>query len=448
MAAINALLPELSMNIPAASSSTSEQEKLLYKLIIQFLIFNQNSHKLLEPHLKHIGKRLKSGTSLLDLMPELQAISKTLLHISRQTKALKASEPLSEENAYLLQRIDDLLADSAVPLRFQRRKEALRLRVKNNSDEQNFNQVIDTTIGLLLDIKNYAGAEQIEIDNFLNNLNERLLTIEEHAEQTEHANRLTFDQRQHIDSEINQSLNTLKDDIHKAEELTSLKTKTSLQLDHLMKQLLEHKQREQERQLETQHQIAVMTEKLQSLEIEAATLRTRLKIEHDRALCDVLTGLPNYLAYKDRIEMETARWNRYRDPLTLAIWDIDYFKRINDNYGHKAGDKTLALVAQLLQNNCRSTDFIARYGGEEFVMLMPKTQAVQALVMAEKLRETVAQCGFNHNGSNINLTISCGISEFSEKDHYEEVFMRADRALYQAKQAGRNQCKIFNALDG
>jgi hypothetical protein len=216
MAAINALLPELSMNIPAASSSTSEQEKLLYKLIIQFLIFNQNSHKLLEPHLKHIGKRLKSGTSLLDLMPELQAISKTLLHISRQTKALKASEPLSEENAYLLQRIDDLLADSAVPLRFQRRKEALRLRVKNNSDEQNFNQVIDTTIGLLLDIKNYAGAEQIEIDNFLNNLNERLLTIEEHAEQTEHANRLTFDQRQHIDSEINQSLNTLKDDIHKA----------------------------------------------------------------------------------------------------------------------------------------------------------------------------------------------------------------------------------------
>lgn len=431
------------MNKPDTSSSSPEQEKLLYKLVLQFLIFNQNSHKLLEPHLKQIGKELKSGASLHQLIPKLQAISKTLLHISRQTKASQTSEPLSEENHYLLKRIDGLLADSDVPLRFQRRKDALRLRTKSNRDEQSFNQVIDSTINLLLDIKQYASTEQTEIDSFLNDLGERLTTIEEHAEQTGQVNRIAFDQRQHMDSELNQHLNTLKNDIHKAEELTSLKATTSLQLDYLMQQLLEHKQREQERQLETQQQIIIMTEKLQSLELETASLRTRLKIEHDRALCDALTGLPNHLAYKDRIEMETARWNRYREPLALVIWDIDYFKRINDNYGHKAGDKTLALVAQLLQNNCRSTDFVARYGGEEFVMLMPKTQANQALGMAEKLRDTVAKCGFNHNGNDINLTISCGISEFSNSDHHEEVFVRADQALYQAKKAGRNCCKVF-----
>ena len=186
-----------------------------------------------------------------------------------------------------------------------------------------------------------------------------------------------------------------------------------------------------------------MTEKLQALETETEALRTKLKIEHDRALCDTLTGLPNRLAYIDRVEMEANRWKRYHAPLSLLIWDIDYFKPVNDNYGHKAGDKTLILVGQLLLNNCRSTDFVARYGGEEFVMLMPNTQAVQAFAMAEKVRALIEKCGFNYNGEMINLTISCGISEFCSGDQHDEVFVRADQALYQAKQAGRNRCVVY-----
>lgn len=432
------------MSTPNLSPTTPEQDKLLYKLVIQFLIFNQNSHKLLEPHLIQIGKRLKSGVSLHELTPELRAISKTLLHISKQNEIPDSPEQLSEHTNYLLQRIDELLTKNPVPLRFQRKRAALSMRVKSSNAEQNLNQVIDSAIALLLDIKEYASIEQNDIDSFLSDLSDQLTTIEQHAEQTGQFNQMTFNQRQHLDSEISQHLNTIKGYTHEAEELASLKTTTSLIVDRLMEQLLEHKQREHERQLESQQQINIMTEKLQSLELETAALRTRLKIEHDRALCDALTGLPNHLAYKDRIEMEAARWHRYRQPLSLAIWDIDYFKRINDNYGHKAGDKTLALVAQLLQNNCRSTDFIARYGGEEFVMLMPNTKADQALAMAENLREIVATCGFNHNGNKINLTISCGISEFSGNDHHDEVFIRADQALYQAKQAGRNHCLVFN----
>lgn len=143
--------------------------------------------------------------------------------------------------------------------------------------------------------------------------------------------------------------------------------------------------------------------------------------------------------------MEANRWQRYQAPLSLVIWDIDFFKRINDNYGHKAGDKTLCLVGQLMVNNCRSSDFIARYGGEEFVMLLPNTDATKALEMAQKIKDLVENSGFNYNGESINLTLSCGISDFSGEDQHDEVFVRADQALYQAKQAGRNRCFIYES---
>jgi diguanylate cyclase len=211
-----------------------------------------------------------------------------------------------------------------------------------------------------------------------------------------------------------------------------------------MVQLLEHKEIEDQRQHQAKSQLELMSHKLQSLETETELLRTNLKIEHDRALCDALTGLPNRIAYKERIEMEFNRWKRYKPPLSLAVWDVDFFKRINDDYGHKAGDKTLILIGQLLMQNCRETDFVARYGGEEFVMLLPSTQEAQALEMAENIRAMIQQCSFNSNGEVIDLTISCGISEFNEGDHYDDVFVRADKALYQAKNAGRNRCIIYN----
>lgn len=429
------------MNIPHASPL--EQEKLLYKLVIQFLIFSQGSHKLLEPHLLQIGKRLKSGANLNELTPELQAISKTLLHISKQAESKKKDTGSSPQNTYLLQRLDDLLANSDVPLRFQQQKAALRQRVKSNADDHTFNKVIDSAVALLVDIKDYAVSEQKDIGGFLSQLTTQLGELEQHVELVGQSSQLSFDQRQNLDREINQQLGDIKGSATQAEELTALKTITGDHLDRLMMQLMEHKQLEGERQLQAQQQIAVMTEKLQALETETEALRTKLKIEHDRALCDTLTGLPNRLAYKDRVEMEANRWKRYRAPLSLVVWDIDYFKRINDNYGHKAGDKTLNLVGQLLLNNCRSTDFVARYGGEEFVMLMPNTEGRQALEMAEKVRGIIETCGFNYNGDKIDLTISCGISEFGAIDQHDDVFVRADQALYQAKQAGRNRCVIF-----
>lgn len=429
-----------------SASSSADNEKLLYKLVIQFLIFCQGSHRLLEPHLVQIGKRLKNGATMNDLLPELHAVSKTLLHISKQTKE-EVTEPAETnqqaQHEYIMQRLDELLTDIEVPLQFHQQTLMLRQRVKNSHGEGAYKTVVDSAIALLLNIKNYANSEQKNLDSFLHDLTTQLGQIEQETEVIGESNRKLIDSHSDFSQSLNQQLDDIKQNTQQAQELSSLKTVTSAHLDQLMMQLLEHMRSEEERQQHAQAQLESMAHKLQSLETEAELLRTKLKIEHDRALCDSLTSLPNRMAYKERIEMEFNRWRRYRTPLALVIWDVDFFKRINDEYGHKAGDRTLTLVGQLLTHNCRETDFVARYGGEEFVMLLPNTRADQALEMAENIREMIQQCSFNSNGEIIDLTISCGISDFSENDHFDDVFVRADQALYQAKQAGRNRCMLF-----
>lgn len=431
-----------------SSSTLAENDKLLYKLVIQFLIFSQGSHKALEPHLLQIGKCLKNGANLNELTRELQAISKTLLHISKQTpQEVRIDDTDSTEvlpSDYLLSRLDELLTEPLVPLRLHHQTTLLKQRTRTGFNGQSYKKIIDSAIALLLNIRDYANAEQQGLDTFLTGMTQELNLIERQAEMAGQANQQSIDNRDNLNTAIHRQVDSIRDTTRNAQELSALKDHTSEHLDLLMQQLIEHKQQEDERQQKTQEQIETMTRKLQDLETETETLRTKLKIEHDKALRDSLTGLPNRPAYNARIEMEFARWSRYGAPLALAIWDIDHFKRINDTYGHKAGDKTLALVGQLLLTNCRETDFVGRYGGEEFVMLMPNTDAAQALSMAENIRDVIRGCGFNFNGEDINLTLCCGISEFKEGDQHDDVFVRADQALYQCKQQGRNRCAIFD----
>jgi diguanylate cyclase len=161
-----------------------------------------------------------------------------------------------------------------------------------------------------------------------------------------------------------------------------------------------------------------------------------------QAMHDSLTGLPNCEFYQQRLEQELQRIKRYGGKLSLMVCDVDLFKRINDNYSHLAGDKVLNIIAKLLQKNLRSSDFIARYGGEEFVALMPETSTAEAKIVTEKLRRKVKRRPFNFKKEPIQITVSFGISEFAPSKSADEVFSRADKALYAAKEKGRNQVQL------
>ena len=166
--------------------------------------------------------------------------------------------------------------------------------------------------------------------------------------------------------------------------------------------------------------------------LETANLDLRRLAHHD-----ALTGLQNRLSMNDALHIEYLRSNRTRSPYALLFIDIDFFKRINDSYGHELGDHVLREVAQLLQASLRESDFIARYGGEEFLAILPNTDEEEAMLVAEKIRHSVGQHAFPIQGP---VTISVGVTLVAADDQCEDdAVRRADLALYDAKKSGRNR---------
>lgn len=154
---------------------------------------------------------------------------------------------------------------------------------------------------------------------------------------------------------------------------------------------------------------------------------------------DKLTGAWNRRRLEECVRSEMDRLNRYEQPLSLLIIDIDHFKSINDQHGHAVGDQVLQALTSLLQNRLRGTDALARWGGEEFIVLCPNTDRSTAAVLAERLRHQIERASFPVIGQ---LTVSIGAAECHASDTWEEWFQRADEALYRAKAGGRNQAQL------
>lgn len=154
---------------------------------------------------------------------------------------------------------------------------------------------------------------------------------------------------------------------------------------------------------------------------------------------DSLTNLPNRRYTLQLLEQQLKLASRYQYPLTLAMLDLDYFKQINDGYGHATGDQLLRDFAQLCQNRVRSTDVVGRIGGEEFLALFPHTNATDAAAVLEVIRQETELLGKRYDKENIRTTVSIGYAAFSQYDNAESLLLHVDKALYRAKSQGRNQ---------
>ena len=161
------------------------------------------------------------------------------------------------------------------------------------------------------------------------------------------------------------------------------------------------------------------------------------------ALRDGLTGLLNRRYWESCLEREFARHQRYDSPVSLVIFDIDHFKRVNDTYGHQTGDEVIRSVAEITSRLARETDFAGRYGGEEFVVLLPGTHLDGAAQFAERLRQAVEQQVLDYQGSPLSYTISLGVATISDDmANYQILLERADKALYASKEQGRNRVTL------
>jgi diguanylate cyclase (GGDEF)-like protein len=175
----------------------------------------------------------------------------------------------------------------------------------------------------------------------------------------------------------------------------------------------------------------------------------RLATMRDMAIRDGLTRCFNHRFFKMRLETEVARATRYESCLALAMMDVDFFKRINDTHGHPSGDIVLIDLSSLLSASVRSTDVVARYGGEEFVILFLEAGAKEAAIITNRIRDRIAHHPFSVPGlsgteeaTNIHVTVSFGIAELRKDETAESLLGRTDRALYAAKDGGRNQVHV------
>lgn len=288
---------------------------------------------------------------------------------------------------------------------------------------------------------------QEEFETFLTQLNERLLQAYQFINSSEQSNNAEREVSRQLGASMREQVSAIQSSVSSATELNQLKSEVSSRLDQIMEVMDQQHSGEQQRESILSEQLDSLVSQIKNMEKDSALAEQRIDEQRQKALRDILTQLPNREAYQIRLEQEFERWQRYHRPLTMAICDIDHFKRVNDNYGHLAGDKVLRIIAKTLSTRLRKTDFIARFGGEEFVLLLPETTAEQALTVVEGIREAIATCPFHFKEQPVSLTVSFGIAAFNEGDQAEQVFARADKALYRAKEQGRNQCILADTSD-
>ncbi len=160
---------------------------------------------------------------------------------------------------------------------------------------------------------------------------------------------------------------------------------------------------------------------------------------------DSLTGLFNRRALEKKMQEEFERSKRYHNPLSVLILDIDNFKLINDTYGHHGGDAALVKIAETFREKTRQSDFASRYGGEEFVLILPETDQESAVQVAKKIHDSIRSCSFGTTARPFNLTVSIGVSSTSARNYrdWREMLDDADRALYAAKNSGKDRVEIW-----
>ena len=316
-------------------------------------------------------------------------------------------------------------------------------RSKESITPEEFAEGLERVARLISDQRANLVRERREVEELLQQMDARLAEIAGYLASDSADQKSAQANTQQFDLMLTNEVRGLTDEMHNAADLGTLRSRVQGRLEIITNHLQDYRLRESARVAAQLDRTQRMRVRVTALEQEIHGLHRSLQEEQSLRLVDALTGIPNRAAYDDRIRLEFMRWQRENAVASVLAWDIDRFKDINDTYGHSAGDKVLKVISQYLAQQVRGSDFVARYGGEEFVMILMGTDSAQALVAADKFRTGVQNIGFHFHNKPVTVTASCGIAAFRGEDTPESIFDRADRALYRAKDSGRNCCRVL-----
>lgn len=311
----------------------------------------------------------------------------------------------------------------------------IRNRLLLGVDAQTLIELALETLRLVLDGTHH---ERRSSQKFLDQVNSDLATLQKTTNQSFSQGNSYFDQRRNMTSEFEGIANKANAGLESHSNLEEWREG----LGHLcaeMSSLVDRQRAMEAREQTLLEQLQYNENKISVLYEQTLDYRRRLNDQEKRMFLDHLTKVYNRAALTDRLEHEYKRWLRYQHPLCLAMIDIDHFKDVNDSFGHLAGDKALKVMAKTIQKQLRDTDFIARFGGEEFVVLLPDATEEERSSILQAINDAVGELPFKFKDSQVSITVSIGATLFTESDTPNDVIERADKALYHAKDSGRNQ---------
>ena len=316
----------------------------------------------------------------------------------------------------------------------------ITIRIKQAKTTDDISEIRESVFSLIFVYISDTDQDRVKVNDFVREVVGKILDIESKIAMTYQQTDSMFQSNEKFESVLDLELKALQHSSDVASSLDSLKLQVSERLASIEKSL--QKKQAADRAIKevaekNRHGFKSGFVKLKQELDQATKYSEQLEKKLNQ---DQLTGAYNRRAYDKKIEDEMARFLRYGTVFSLLLIDADKFKLINDNYGHAIGDKCLQEIIKRSIPLLRKNDMLARYGGEEFVVIMPETDGNNAKEAAEKIRQTIEKIEFIYKKEKVKITVSIGVSQVKTGDkNHRQIFERADIAVYQAKERGRNQ---------
>lgn len=416
-------------------SAKEKQRPDTFKVFLKKLSEAQNTES-------SLAALCKKSLALKNEQEKLKVINLCIEKINTQTDTSENTfSETNTDNSFNSGYLVTLLDWITIPGKSQKKLETLKQQLEHRKDSKDIGSVLRRLALVISNAYMEIQAELNDTEDFLKKVTQQLNEITLQIADIEVLENESFSDSITYNSEMEKQIKLIQSGVNEADTIEDIKQTINTRIEVLQNNMDHFISVEQHRKKQSDTSHKELVDHLKNMELETEKLRGRIEEERVKAYNDALTGIPNRMAFDERINHEFQRWKRYKRQLSLCLIDIDKFKTVNDTYGHKAGDIVLKTVAEKCLSKIRESDFFCRYGGEEFALILPETSLSAAITVAETLRESIEKCSFQYGDQNVPITISCGLAEFKDKDNPGTVFLRSDKALYTAKDNGRN-CSI------
>lgn len=314
-------------------------------------------------------------------------------------------------------------------------------RTRNRINESdNLEYILSLKTDVMKVIKNVTDSlddEKEKITQFIQELGERLVVLEKNLTESTAANKKNHKDDLSFHKNLESNIKTMSNTVQKSDNFEELKLTVVSRLENITSAL---KNKREEYVIRIENTEKNHDHLVQHFKKVIKDLEDKNKVLGEQSSKDPLTGIFNRRVFNEHITIEFDRFRRYKTPFSVIFFDIDHFKNVNDKYGHDVGDRVLIGIAKSTRKVLRTTDIFARYGGEEFTVILFETDLKHAVTVAKKLHVMIQETEFDYEDQVVPVTISIGVTEARESDtDSEDVVNRADKLMYQAKQAGRNR---------